>query len=670
MRKGPSQDILPTGPLIAVCGTIALAVAPLCSHLPGWSSVLLGAALLYRLISHIGDFPLHSRAIKGITFLIATTAIFAEYGSIGRIEQGLVIVLSLIALKVVETNSSRDFQVLGLLGMFMSLCALFYTQDLAACLYAGFVVAMAAFSIVWMHSEETMSRAIRTTLAILVQSIPLIVILFIVFPRFSGGLRFQIGPIGEGKMGMSDSLNPGAFSSLAASDDLVFRAEFPEGNMPPPQDLYWRGMTLGICRGLQWNRYAEDRRDGDTEVVKDGNSCLQRIIMEPERMGWLFALDQPGGRVNGARYIRGNCLMSTGQITVPTQFNIRSWPHGILKDRPKAEDIQVPDGISPLVHELVTHLVKGAKTHREIALHILNYFRTQPFTYTLSPGYYGADGLEDFLLRRRVGFCEHYSAAYATLVRLAGVPARIVVGYHGGSLDAKLATISQSDAHAWCEVYLDETGWTRIDPTEAVAPDRIALGLQDYLDQQTSTSFFSARRKLPGWKWAYTRTRVFWNKVSYEWDLRILNYNQEAQRSFFAKIGISNWKFGRIAGFLSGIIAALLLLLAIVMKRPESPLPDAASRWFHRFCRKLSLAGLDRGRTEGPLDYVNRASVAFPEQAELILRIGQIYAHVRYGSEPQRLKELADAISQLPPRLKKLKDTNTAQTVRSATDVL
>ena len=69
------------------------------------------------------------------------------------------------------------------------------------------------------------------------------------------------------------------------------------------------------------------------------------------------------------------------------------------------------------------------------------------------------------------GYCEHYASAFVVLMRAGGVPARVVTGYQGGELNSvgNYMIVRQADAHAWAEVWLTGEGWTRVDPTAAVA---------------------------------------------------------------------------------------------------------------------------------------------------------------------------------------------------------
>ena len=103
--------------------------------------------------------------------------------------------------------------------------------------------------------------------------------------------------------------------------------------------------------------------------------------------------------------------------------------------------------------------------------------------YSLKAPLLGADSVDEFVWDTKRGFCEHFASSFAFLMRAADIPARVVVGYQGGEYhpDAGYLMVHQYDAHAWTEVWLAERGWVRIDPTLAVAPERIERSVSELL---------------------------------------------------------------------------------------------------------------------------------------------------------------------------------------------
>src|SRR5690606_25782031 len=142
-----------------------------------------------------------------------------------------------------------------------------------------------------------------------------------------------------------------------------------------------------------------------------------------------------------------------------------------------------PAGRHPRAVEMARSWRSQGLGDEEIVDRALRMFNEQEFYYTLQPPLAVDDAIDQFLFETRQGFCEHYAAAFTVLMRAAGIPARVVTGYQGGTLNpvGGYVIVRQRDAHAWAEVWLGEKGWVRVDPTAAVAPNRILGGIETAL---------------------------------------------------------------------------------------------------------------------------------------------------------------------------------------------
>ena len=251
------------------------------------------------------------------------------------------------------------------------------------------------------------------------------------------------------------------------------------------------------------------------------------------------------------------------------------------------------------------------------------------------------------MLRRKVGFCEHFSASFATLMRLAGVPARVVVGYVGGEPNESggYLIVRQSDAHAWTEIWLDDQGWTRVDPTAELVPERLTTDLQTLLGGGLD-GVIAARRQTWWWQ-AYQTLRLAWDNVNYKWYSNVVRYEQDEQRSLLDRLGLKDWRRLAVVPILAGIVLLGLGLVALWVRRPARH-PDPAVRLWQDLCRRLSRRGITRLPSEGSLAFSQRAAAALPELAAPILEFGQAYASLRYGEGMQAsLKTLRDNLHRI-----------------------
>lgn len=656
----PSRPLsaVATAPLVGVCLALLLAAAPLFSRVAGWAIALLVIAAATRLHLNRRAARLPSLALKVVLFGLSAGGVALTYGTMVGIEPGITVVIVLLALKVMETNGERDFQVLVLLGYFLCLCTLFFSQELLIWLYVGAVFVLLTATLVRFHrgaDADGASHPIRLSATLLVQALPIIVLLFLFFPRTSTGFRFQFSRSLLGTGGMSDRLSPGSVSSLALSEEPAFRADFPDGNMPPISQMYWRGAVLWRGDGMTWvpgPQLPLERRTGQL----GGAAIRQKISLQPHGGRWVFALDRPTGEGTKFEFMPGGYLLNPRLLFNTLRYEVVS--------RPENHELSLPvDQMraalspavrpSPQVQALVDGWRRGATSGREIIERALHHFHEEKFSYSLDPGTYGDNALDEFLFTRRVGFCEHYAAAFAALMRVAGLPSRVIVGYHGGELNnriGKYVIVRQSDAHAWTEVWLQDSGWVRVDPTEVIAPDRISSGLASFLQTRGGGAELTDANSSDtaiGWREMMRELGLAWDSINYQWDLRVLNFDEDEQHAFLAQIGLDE-SWTEVAGWSAGIVMVLLGGLSLWLRRPGRVPQDEAGRAWSEFCRLLAAGGVPREPWEGPTHFGQRAADIFLQHRAAILQVADLYARARYAADPPPARELLAAVRALP----------------------
>ena len=645
-----------TAPLATVAVGLGLAAAPLFGRVAPWVVALFFIACGARLLMNRPGARLPSLPVKVLLFGLGTGGIALTYGTALGIEPGLSILLLLVSLKLLETNTVRDFQVIALLGFFLALCDLFFTQALSIWLYVAAVFVLLATALIRFHrgpGARSLRGSARTAGVLLIQALPIVILLFLFFPR----ARYQFMALTQpltGGSGMSDSLSPGSIASLALGKDLVFRADFPDGNAPSMSIMYWRAGVLWRGDGLTWvrgPRLSTERRLGQL----GGATIRQRIILQPHGARWLFALDRPAGDFRSASLTSGGVLQSDRLIFKRVQYEVISRPENREASLPadqRLETTRKPTRISPHVQTLVNGWRAAHPDDSDLVNAALYHFRAERFIYTLEPGTYGPDALHEFLFERRAGFCEHYAAAFASLMRIAGIPSRVVIGYHGGEFNArgKFVNVSQSDAHAWCEVWLKDEGWRRVDPTEMIAPDRLTSGLASYLENHAAANATGAPPSAArtGLRELGNEALLAWDSLNYQWDLRVLAFDEEGQQALFATIGVGNLRWLEILTWVAVFIALFLGIIGLWLRRPGRVPRDSAGRAYARFCRTLAAAGLPREPWEGPRHFGERAASHFASHAAVIREIADLYARLRYSPAPPPAGDFLRAVRGLP----------------------
>jgi len=656
LRKQDTR--IPRRPLLWLAAALLFTLPPMFGSLPSWVPLLFLIALAAKFWMEPKGYRLRSLVWKLVLVALILSLLFFSYGSLRGIEPGVSLIVMLTSVKILEAHTAREFHIMIMVAWVLCLCGFFLSQNLAIalCLLIAFTLLLVALIQFHRGSSFAFWPPVRTAGKLLAQAGPLIILLFLFFPRLSTGLRFQIAPQRGASAGFSDRLSPGSVSSLANSSEVAFRAEFPDGKIPPLRAMYWRGAVMWHGEGLEWEApKAQVALPSTSQGPPHGQALRQWITIEPHDASWMFALDWPANPPAGAKLVPGNYLLSNQPIHKPRRYEVVSYPEipsNRLHSREREPLLQVPADTNPAVRALAQSWSAEKAEPRAIVNKALEFFRTQGFRYSLSPGEYRKNDLEEFLFHRRLGFCEHYAASFATLMRLAGIPARVVTGYLGGEYNeiGHFFLVRQADAHAWCEVWFPDSGWQRIDPTAVVAPDRVNLGFNSFLERRGGAGQLDSQsvlaRNLARWP-IFGRARLGWQTLSYAWDTRVLSFDGDEQESFFASIGIAGQ--GPIF-FIIGTLAVTIALLALyagwthLRTRPRG---DRVKIVYESFCRKTAKLGAPRDPSEGPLDFSRRATGLLPTESDRIRRIAKAYIALRYAPapDPTMLEQFAKEVN-------------------------
>jgi transglutaminase-like putative cysteine protease len=362
------------------------------------------------------------------------------------------------------------------------------------------------------------------------------------------------------------------------------------------------------------------------------------VTLEPHNRNWLFALELAATIPPRARVTADYQLLSIPPVRSRMRYEMRSYPNytAIVVDNDEDLDaaLALPAGINPRTLELGQRWERETKGDADaIIARGLELFRNGGYRYTLEPPLLTTQHtVDEFIFDSKLGFCEHYSGAFAVLMRSAGVPARIVTGYLGGDINPidEQLIVRQSDAHAWVEVWTDEGGWKRVDPTAVVVPVRVESGIAQAVPAGQPVPFMVRTDRL----WLL-KMRYNIEAMAHKWNIWVLGYNPDRQREMLSFIGMdeASWQSLALALFwgIAGIVAVLSLWLLRRLR-----LDDPVQRHWRRFCNKLGRAGVARAASEGPLDFTERAAARFPQQAALVRAIGALYIDMRYGKPAER----------------------------------
>lgn len=667
-------------------------VTPHISHLPVVLSLLSGLLVLYLFYAYKYKkrdvkYPRWSQAV---VVIVGVTTILLTYRTLLGVDAGVAFLLLCLLGKLLELKSRRDAYIALTLSLFV-VSGLFLFEQ-------GIVYTLAALAgilaVLWAMVAQNMNpdyvagqeqqgddntkdakagRSLLVMLArLMLQAVPLLIILFIFFPRIPPLWSVPI-PNDESVTGMGEDMSPGDFASLSQSAELAFRVLDQEQNLiehlPPKSQLYWRAATFSHFDGKTWSALKDNRATAPVWFnsqampqwfMQNFQGQLQadfkyKVLMQPTYRNWLYALDTAYSTTANTGMTREYNLRTTQDIYQSQSFDfmqLKSIPRDVyLPDWLRQANLQLPQNSNPKSRNMAQQVLQNLGGSQQAYIEYwLKWIRQENFAYTLEPPLLSGDRVDQFLFQTRRGFCEHYASAYTFLMRAAGIPARVVAGYQGGefSPDKQSWEVRQMDAHAWVEVWLPGQGWRRIDPTAAIAPERVELGMRDLMQRQDRQLFGSGafnQLKYNQMKWL-TQMRVWSDYASYIWQRDVVGFDQSAQEGFLQRLlGINSlyaqvvWLVGLMVAILASIVGWLWWKRRRVWHPLDVPLQKLSAR--------LSRQQLNRLEQEGMIDWLNRLSV-FPEYKEPAQQLIRLYQQARYSEiSPDAERKLGADISRI-----------------------
>lgn len=633
------RDSLPPRTLTALLVVLAVVAAPHAMRLPLWLTPVVVALGLWRFGIAWRGWRAPARWERVALTLLLGGGVATAYGTLVGLDAGVALITAMGALKLLEMRQRRDTLVLIYLGYFLVITQFLYDQALPMVVYLLAGVWGLTTVLIAVTRPTGGDRPLahgRLGAALVAQGLPLMVILFVLFPRIPGPL-WGLPERSTAVTGLSDNLSPGGISQLSRSDAVAFRVELDD---PPPAEdrRYWRGPVFTRYDGETWEA-GRDRRGPVPEPRSRGRTVAYTVMLEPHDQRWLFTLDLPAAAPEDGRLGRDLTPLAEDPVRQVTRYRARSYPEFRVQTElsPKRREryLALPEGAHPRARELAEQWRSQAEVPADIVQRGLAYFRGEGFGYTLTPPAVDENWVDGFLFDTQAGFCGHYAGSYAFLMRAAGVPARVVTGYLGGSLgdDGEGMTVRQSDAHAWTEVWLADQGWVRIDPTTAASPERAEAGLVGSVGADEPVPAMAR----PEQSWLKTARRQL-EAMDAAWNRWVLAYGPELQQRFLSRFGLGDWP-RMVMGLGLALVAVGGLTTAVILVR-RRPQPDAAAAAFARFERKARRAGVARRPGEGPRDYGERVAAVFPDQAGAIRAVVASYIRLRYTALPHHGDEL------------------------------
>lgn len=649
--------------ILWVIATLAISMLPQLVSMPFHLVPITLLPIVWRLLAAFRNWKPMPMVMRIIATAVAVAALVATYGGLMGRRAAVSMLALMLSLKLLETFRIRDARIVISLSLFLCGTQFLFAQGIpmiayiVACLLSSLIALMylqrcEAFDVRGEIPET--DRNLLTELgfgaAMLALALPVGLALFLLFPRWSSPLWGIPEDALDARSGLSDSMTPGSIQGLFMDDSPAFRAEF-EGSMPANRDLYWRGPVFWEFDGTSWqvsylsrNLLADDKPDPARSPFR------YRVQMEPTEQKWLFALDYPALIPAKAKLTIDYQLISARPITQLYDYVMASDPafsdNPALKQTLLRAALELPEGFNPRTAAMISEWRKETRSEAEIVQRALQYFNQQQFHYTLNPPLLSRHTVDEFLFDTREGFCEHYASAFTVMMRMAGIPARVVTGYQGGYYNniGSYVLVRQSDAHAWSEVWIRGSGWTRIDPTAAVAPERVQQGAVGSLEQ---------RRHMFDFQWLRNARNTF-DLFQRGWNNWVVAFGSDRQSRLLSYFG---WEVAGPARLVITMVAMVLVIAAVIfllvpllLKFRSSKNLDPLQRSWKRFVRKLDKAGFKSHPSMAAMELAVKSRGQFKYNEDVIFRIAELYTLCRYSRDAGRQAELTELIKRFQPR--------------------
>lgn len=603
--------------------SVLSALLLVCFEVESWALALSVGLLFIRFGAERKWWPYIHSFWSNILAVIALGLVVFEFRTFLGQEPSSTFLVILASVRILDYKTERDARLLKLLGFVLVSLKFLYSLDVYW-MPAGITIFLGLWKSLLPAEVEA---PWNTTFKIALKSLPVVVILFLVFPRVNVPWVRNTSRTIE-SVGFSESISPGDIASIATSQEIVMRAEFPQFR-PRIMDLYWRGAVLEDTDGFGWKRSATPTKNIPVPPV--GGVPDYIVTLEPLQMKALPVLEHTKmiAAPNLEAYKTDRAVFRatdapSNRIRYQAQ-TAETWS-GPANENPT----DIPK-LTPKADAWVQQKKKAKLDYRETLKALRDFYQQGDFVYTLSPGTH--KNLDEFLFDRRVGFCEHFAGSYAVLARALGIPARVITGYQGGEWNTAgdFLRVTQADAHAWVEIRDPKGVWRRIDPTSWIAPLRMELGANSYFQlspNDLKLSAFQALEKIRNQEplellWDQVLSQV--ETLNYLWTRTMLEFDLTEQQKlleYFAP---------QLGWWLVTLISIFVLYQAFIRWYRRQRGNQLRSVYYYTWLEKrLESIGFKRLVHQPPVEFLKQVATARPQDQDLLQKTITLYQFERY----------------------------------------
>jgi len=566
-----------------------------------------------------------------------------NYVGLSRLKIFVSLLISLLIYAVMLQRLTREINVYILVspGLLLIL-SFFFFNSITMLFYALSVLFIFVLLLLWKRMESPLTEAFKMSLTLFSMALPMVVILFLVFPRISFE-KSNFGFKGEhnARMGHDGTMHLGSEALLVPSKKVVMEVLFDE-MIPPDETLYFRGSVLYRDNIDHWrSRIYMKKSSALTPTINPKTEVSYHITLYPHWKKWIYMLDLPLDHPKKSKINSGFIVTYEKNIDEVLRYDGRSALQYrtplVLEKGERSDALYVDRKRYPLSAMAADKIIRENRGERERASAIITLFKDQNLTYSLRPKPMNMEHLSDaFLFESKVGYCVHFAATFATMARLSHIPARIVTGYKASRKNSvqNYLIVREEDAHAWVELYFEDAGWVRFETT--------ATASHVIYDDQTGGVVDNSTEE----KNAVVQTvKLYFMYAKHMIESWILEYSRYKQMTLLKKL-LEDTLF--LMQFLGAFVMLVALSIAGFTLLQREQCQDDALCAMRPLLKKLAKKGLHKRSSETMEAFLKRSLALFPKVLELE-RINTLYHHIRYADQKDKatLSELRETIGDI-----------------------
>ena len=478
------------------------------------------------------------------------------------------LILILVFIKFSEIKEKKDHYFFNFTVIFLTISSLIYGQDFLSSINSFLLMLVSIIHLYSLNQKRILkinTKYIFQYLSISLLVLPIIALIYFVFPRYEINIKIFDNKVNT--LGIPNFLELGTFTDISSNKQKVFQYKNDQ-NKDKNNPLYFRVKIFDLINVNKFwittpleNIYMQ--YDNTYKLKKNNKTLINNgeILIFPNDKTWLPVLksfDYESSLITN-NYLNGTAKLKQ-KIDQKKRYPIQSNKFSINYDKEFLQFYQkLPSSIfSQKLINWTDNLRKNSKSDSDYLANIMKHFANGEYYYTLNPIENKTNDYEKFFFETKKGYCEYYAGMFTILARLQNIPTRIVTGYLGGEYNdiGNFYTFRQSDAHSWVEVYTNEKGWIRFDPTLVIPKENILsfnnLSSQDLqptlIDDDGRTSKLSVLKN-------------YYTYFDYTWTNKFLNYNKKS-RDNFLKDKIQNFELKKEFYI---IIGSFFILLFVYM---------------------------------------------------------------------------------------------------------